>query len=116
MNIMLMVIVVLIMTVSGTFGALFFKKGIAKLKGINIFSLIFVPEVYIGVAFYMIGAVTNIILLRYIPYTVLYPMTSLTYIWTMVVSYIVLKEKINKDKVMAIICIVIGVLILSMSK
>ena len=116
MNIMLKIIVVLVMTVSGTFGALFLKKGIAKMKGINIFSLIFIPYLYIGVAFYLVGAITNIVLLRYIPYTVLYPMTSLTYIWTMAVSYFILKEKINRDKVIAIICIVAGVLILSISK
>ncbi len=116
MTIILKILIIFIMTVSGTFGALFFKKGIAKMRGINIFSLILVPEVYLGVAFYLIGAVTNIILLRYISYTVLYPMTSLTYIWTMVISFLVLKEKINRDKVIAVLCIIMGVIVLGFSK
>lgn len=116
MNLALKIIMLGIMTVSGTFGALFFKKGITRMKGLNILTLINIPEIYIGVTFYLLGAAFNIILLEHIPYTVLYPMTSLTYIWTMIVSYIVLKEKINNDKVIAITFITVGVFVLSLSR
>lgn len=116
MNLPLKIIMVGIMTLSGTFGALFFKKGIAKMKGISPFSLITIPEVYIGATFYLIGAAFNIILLKFMSYTVLYPMTSLTYVWTLFVSSVVLKERINKNKIIAIVFICAGVLVLSLSR
>jgi len=116
MNLGLKIIMLIIMTASGTFGALFFKKGITKMKELNIFVLLITPEIYIGVAFYLIGTAFNIILLKHIPYTILYPMTSLTYIWTMIVSNIVLKEKINKNKIIATAFITAGVFVLSLSR
>lgn len=115
MNITIKILMIGIMTISGTFGALYFKKAITKLEGTNIYMLICAPELYVGVCFYLLGALLNIILLRYIDYTILYPMTSLTYIWTMVVSYIVLKEKINREKLLAVLFIVLGIIVLSLT-
>ena len=115
MNVFIKSLMIGVMTVSGTFGALFFKRGVAKTKGINISYLIVIPEIYIGGVFYLLGALLNIILLKYVQYTILYPMTSLTYIWTMIVSYVVLKERINKEKVLAVVFIILGIIILCIS-
>jgi drug/metabolite transporter (DMT)-like permease len=63
---------------------------------------------------YLLGALLNIVLLRHLPYSIVYPMTSLTYIWTMVVSYFLLKEKINRNKIIAVALIVTGVIVLNL--
>lgn len=115
MNITIKILMIGIMTISGALGALYFKKAITKLKGTNILMLICIPEFYVGGGCYLVGALLNIILLRYIDYTILYPMTSLTYIWTMIVSYIVLREKVNKEKLLAILFIILGIIVLSLS-
>lgn len=114
MNLFLMSLLVFVMTISGTFGALFFKKGIAKLGEHGFLRLLVEPQIYLGGFFYLLGALLNIGLLRSMPYSVLYPMTSLTYIWTMVVSFFVLGEKINRDKVIAVALIVSGVVALTL--
>ncbi|MFR2167688.1 MAG: hypothetical protein ACLS5W_07540 [Coprococcus sp.] len=45
---------------------------------------------------YLVSALLNIYVLRYLDYSVVLPLTSVTYIWTMVISYFILKEKISK--------------------
>lgn len=111
MKVVILSVMVFIMTISGTFGAMFFKKATAKLAGGTIFSLLSSGWLYLGGLCYGLGAVMNIVLLRYMDYSVLYPMTCLTYVWTMVVSYLLFREKITKNKVIALICIVAGVVL-----
>lgn len=111
MNFPFLAVLVFLMTISGTFGALFFKKATSKLSDNSIFSLMTSVWLYLGGGCYVIGALLNIFLLRYMDYSVLYPMTCLTYIWTMFVSYLVFGEKITKYKIVALLCIVIGVIL-----
>lgn len=113
MTTIIKIILIIIMTMAGTFGAFFFKRGTTKLSTITIKKMIKTIDLYIGVLFYLVGAIMNILLLKHIPYTIVYPMTSLTYIWTMIVSYLFLKEKINKCKIIAVICIISGVIIIN---
>jgi drug/metabolite transporter (DMT)-like permease len=54
------------------------------------------------------SAVMNIYVLKSLRYTVVLPMTSLTYIWTMVLSGIILKEQITKRKLAGICLILLG--------
>ncbi|BCJ93389.1 permease [Anaerocolumna cellulosilytica] len=114
MNILILSILIFIMTVSGTFGALFFKRAInGNDEKIQLIKLILSPYLYIGGASYLLGAFLNIYLLRFMDYSILYPMTSLTYIWTMIVSYKVLGEKMNKYKILAVFFIIAGIIILN---
>ncbi len=115
MNIWILSLLILIMTISGTFGALFFKRAIGQQKGINLIKLALTPSLYLGGVCYVLGASTNIILLRYMDYSVIYPMTSLTYIWTMIVSYLILNERITRDKFFAILFIIAGVVVLNIN-
>ena len=111
MNTVLLVLLIMVMTLSGTFGAIFFKKASAAIDREHIFRMLVNPNLYLGGFFYVLGAVLNILLLRYMDYSVLYPMTSLTYIWTMIVSYLIFKEKINPYKIGALCCIVLGIVV-----
>ena len=104
----------LIMTLAGTFGAIFFKRASTSIENGSPFILLKNKNLYIGGGFYLIGAILNILLLRKIDYTIVYPMTSLTYVWTMFVSYFFFKEKINKYKIMAMILIVSGAIIINL--
>lgn len=114
MNILLLVFLIAVMTLSGTFGAIFFKKASSAIDREHLFRMLKNPNLYIGGCFYLLGALLNIVLLRYMDYSVLYPMTSLTYIWTMIVSYLVFKEKINGFKIGALCCIVLGIILLNL--
>lgn len=101
----------LVMTMLGSVASLFLKRAsgskgiIAMLKNINL---------YIGGVLYLVSAVLNIWILRYLDYSVVLPLTSLTYIWTMVLSYMILKEKITKKKIAGVIFILIGAVCVSL--
>lgn len=101
----------LVFTLLGAFGALFFKK--ATQKGGNFLSLLFCPSLYIGGLFYVAGAVLNIITLKHLKYTVVLPMTSITYIWTFIISYLLFNEKITNKKLIGIILIILGAISIS---
>lgn len=98
------------MTFVAALASIFLKKAsgseniIGMLKNINL---------YIGGILYVMAALVNIIILRYLDYSVVLPLTSITYIWTMVLSYITLKEKISVKKITGVGLIVIGALILA---
>ena len=103
-------IVLLIMTMFGSVASLFLKKAsgsndlIDMLKNINL---------YIGGFLYVSSAVLNIWLLKILDYSVILPLTSLTYIWTMVLSYFILKEKITVKKIAGVCLILVGAIIIS---
>lgn len=114
MSILILIVMIFAMTFSGSMGAFFLKKGTSKMQKLSILEMLKTPELYAGGVLYVLGACTNIVLLRSMPYTVVYPMTSLTYVWTMFVSAILLKEKITRNKVLAVVFIAVGICFISM--
>lgn len=105
-------IILLIMTMFGSVASLFLKKAsgsngiISMLKNVNL---------YIGGLLYLTSAILNIWILRYLDYSVVLPLTSLTYIWTMVLSHMILKEKITIKKIAGVCFILIGAICVSSS-
>ena len=79
----------------------------------GVLSLLRVPSFYLGGALYCLGALMNVVLLRYMDYTVLYPMGAITYIWSLVISNRFLGERITKKKVLGVALICVGVVLLT---
>lgn len=103
-------IILIIMTMIGSVASLFLKKA----SGADgILALIMNVNLYIGGFLYLASAVLNIWILRYLDYSVVLPLTSLTYIWTMVLSYLILKEKISTEKICGVILILVGAVCVS---
>ena len=103
-------IILIIMTLIGSVASLFLKKA----SGADgILALIMNVNLYIGGFLYLASAVLNIWILRYLDYSVVLPLTSLTYIWTMVLSYLILKEKISTKKICGVILILVGAVCVS---
>lgn len=65
-----------------------------------------------GFLLYGIGALLNIYLLRFLPYTVVLPANALTYIWTMYLAKVLFKETIGFYKMAGIAFIFAGLLLL----
>ena len=107
---MILYVMLLIMTVMGSVASLFLKKASS---GDGIVDLLKNVNLYIGGFLYVGSAVLNIILLRYLDYSVVLPLTSLTYIWTMIISYLVLKEKISVKKMAGVALILVGAVLVS---
>lgn len=104
-------LLILVMTLLGSLGAFFFKKSTEKMDGI--FTLLRIPSFYIGGVLYVSGALLNVILLRYMDYTVVYPMGSIAYIWSLVISNRFLGEKITARKIAGVVLICGGVVLLT---
>lgn len=103
-------LVCIIFTIIGAFGGFFFKKTASSSK--SILKILFSPYLYVGGMLYVMGGLLNIWALKKLPYTVVLPLTSITYIWTMLISYFILKEKITKKKITGVLCIVLGAALL----
>jgi drug/metabolite transporter (DMT)-like permease len=101
------------MTLLGSFGGFFFKK---STSGPSVMSIVKSKFLYIGGCLYVSSAIVNIYVLKYMPLSVVLPMTAITYIWSMITSKILLKEKITKYKLTGMIFIVIGVIFIGLSK
>lgn len=102
---------VLAMTLVGAAGAFFLKTGMDRVEGMA--SLFKNPRLYLGGCFYLAGAGLNILLLRRLDYSVLYPMTALTYVWSMALSAVFLGEHVTKRKLAGVAAVLAGVLLLS---
>lgn len=103
-------LLILCMTLMGAVASVFFKKA----SGSESFAKMLLNiNLYVGGFIYVVAAVLNIIVLRSMEYSKVMPLTSITYIWTMVISYILLKEKVTKEKIVGVICIVAGAILIS---
>lgn len=102
---MICYVLILAMTLMGAIASIFLKRASSSE---NFKKLLMNINLYVGGALYVISALLNIVVLRYLNYSVVLPLTSVTYIWTMVLSYMVLKEKISKKKIMGVLCIILG--------
>lgn len=102
------VLIVIFATFIGAFGSLLFKLGADKLQ----FKLKHIITNYIlicGVILYGLSAIIFLIALKGGELTILYPITSFTYIWIIILSIKFLKEKMNTPKWWGIALIILGV-------
>lgn len=104
---------ILVLTMLGTIGAFFMKLVTYSLKNLSIKNLVQCPFLYLSGCCYVVATLINVFLLKHINYSVLYPMTSLTYVWTTIWAHVFLKERISKHKIIAILFIIFGVFLLN---
>lgn len=107
---MKLILSVLVMTLFGSLGALFLKRGSAKVSELK--SLVTTPQIWLGGLFYLAGALLNIYLLRGYSYSIVYPLTSLTYVWSLILSALLLHEKVTVQKLLGIAAICLGAFLL----
>lgn len=103
-------IILAIMTLIGSVASFFLKKASTSK---NIILLIKNKNIYFGGILYVTSAVLNIYLLKYLDYSVVLPLTSITYIWTLLISSKFLNETISLRKILGIVLIGFGSLLLS---
>jgi drug/metabolite transporter (DMT)-like permease len=94
----------------GAFGALYMKKGAAKFstQWKKLLSNLKNKNLLIGLFLYIVSASLLVVLLKYNKLIFIYPLSSLTYIFIVILSSIMLNERITKYKMLAIALIVLG--------
>lgn len=99
-----------LMTLMGAIAAIYLKMA-SEFK--NIRQLILDKKIYIGGILYFLSALLNIYILRFLEYSIILPMTSITYIWTMIFSYFIFHEKITTKKIIGLGFVFIGVVLIA---
>ena len=100
-------------TVIGSFGSLFLKFG-AEHFTLDLKKLLTNYKVILGLLIYVLSSVLFIAALRGGELSVLYPITSFTYVWISLLSIKFLKEKMNKFKWLGILSIIVGVTLIGL--
>lgn len=92
----------------GSFGAVFLKAGSARLE-LTLRSLVSNWRLAAGILFFLSSSVFFVYGLRHGELSVLYPLVSLGYIWTLIWSRVFFREPITKLKLAGVALILIGV-------
>jgi drug/metabolite transporter (DMT)-like permease len=106
-------ILLVVFTFFGAIGSFYFKKASQNCRKIR--ETLKNIDFYRGLGFYFISAVLNIIVLQMLPYTIVLPCSSVTYIWSLYLSKAYLGEKVGFMKIVGVLCIMIGILIIPLS-
>jgi drug/metabolite transporter (DMT)-like permease len=114
-DIIIIVVILLVETFLSSLASYFLKKA-SPADGGNKIKLLLSPFFYLGGVMYVIAALGNIYLLQKLPYAIVLPLGSITYIWTMFLSNRLLGEKITKRKILGMIIIIAGVTLVAYGK
>ncbi len=104
---------VFIATIIGAFGSLLLKFGSEHFV-LNIKKILTNYKLIFGLLLYVFASVLFIFALSGGELSVLYPETSLSYIWISLLSIKFLKEKMNKFKWLGISSIIVGVILIGL--
>jgi drug/metabolite transporter (DMT)-like permease len=99
---------VLLASFIGSFGAVFLKAGAGKLnQGLRY--LVLNSRLAIGVALFVGSSYFFVLGVRHGELSVLYPMVSLGYVWTMLWSRLVFQESLTRHKCLGVLLILLGI-------
>ncbi len=111
MNKIVIVIALIAMAFIASFASYFLKKS-SPAEGSKL-KILLSPYFYLGGVLYVISASISIFLLQYLPYAIVMPLGSLTYIVTMFLSLKLLNEKITLRKIVGMLVIIAGVVMIA---
>lgn len=100
-------LLVLVASVIGSFGAVYLKKGSAHLK--EGFWRILNFQLALGVALFLASSVFFVLGIRHGELSVLYPMVSLANVWTLIWSRLFFREAFTTQKFLGLALVLLGV-------
>jgi drug/metabolite transporter (DMT)-like permease len=81
----------------------------------TVISIVKNKYLYFGGLLYILASLLNIWILKQLPYSVVLPLGSICFIWTMFIAGIFLKEKIGIGKIIGVFLILSGVILIATS-
>src|SRR5205823_7383840 len=106
------ILLILTSSLIGSFGAVFLKLGAEHMKS-SLRSLVRNYWLAIGVCLYLLSSVFFVMGVAQGELTILYPMISLGYIWTIVWARLFFKEPFTISKVAGLVMIIFGVALIN---
>jgi drug/metabolite transporter (DMT)-like permease len=117
-SIFLVAIIVIVSCIIGSVGSLFLKLGSSKfnikisVQGIR--EILRNWQLIFGIGLYVFSAMLFMMAIKMEDISIVYPMTSVGYIFITILSRIFLKEQINNYKILGILCILLGVVFVTL--
>jgi multidrug transporter EmrE-like cation transporter len=102
------ILLVMLASFVGSFGAVFLKSGATKLK-MDWRTLAYNWRLVAGIGAFLISSIFFVMGVRHGELTVLYPINALGYIWTLVWSRIFFGEPFTRNKFVGLTMILFGV-------
>ena len=106
-------VLVLVGSFIGSFGAVFLKAGAGKLRR-DLKTLFFNWRLAAGVAMFLLSSFFFVLGVRKGELTILYPMVSLGYVWTLFWSRLFFKEPFTRFKLLGLALILVGIVVLNL--
>ena len=107
------ILLILISSLIGSFGAVFLKIGAEHMKG-SLARLLTNYWLGVGIVLYLLSSVFYMMGISQGQLTVLYPMVSLGYIWAIVWARIFFKEPFTRAKIGGLAMIICGVALINL--
>ncbi|MDN5328082.1 MAG: hypothetical protein PWP03_720 [Candidatus Woesearchaeota archaeon] len=98
-------------TILNSLGALFLKKGS---KDFKVWKLLNNKKVIFGFFIYLLSTIFFVFAVKFLPISIAYPISSLSYVWVVVFSAFILKEKVKLNNWLGIIIIILGIVLLNL--
>src|SRR3989338_4204847 len=102
---------VVLSTIVGALGTMLFKKGAERS---SLFQMWKQRVVWGALGLYVVSALFYLLALRKEMVTVIYPLASLSYVWVVVFSVVLLHERITFGKIVGVVGIVLGVVLIGL--
>ena len=99
---------VLIAAFIGSFGAVFLKSGAERLHR-QIHTLVFNWRLALGVLAFLVSSMFFVAGVKNGELTILYPMASFGYVWTLLWSRLFFGEKFTRNKFLGVFMILVGI-------
>ncbi len=129
-TLLLVAVILLLETVTASFASYCLKRssssepaknaggpaGASSSKGLGKLSILISPFFYFGGFLYVFSACMSILLLQFLPYAIVLPIGSLTYVWTLLLSRKLLGEEITRRKLLGVTVIICGVILLAVGQ
>jgi multidrug transporter EmrE-like cation transporter len=106
-------LLVLVASFIGSFGAVFLKLGAARLRR-RFTALVLNWRLALGVALYLLSSVFFVLGVRRGELSVLYPVVSLGYVWTLFWSRLFFGEPLTRNKFLGIGMVLAGIFLLKL--
>lgn len=106
---------VVVASVFGSFGMVFFKAGSKNLTG-GIQGFLFNWRLFLGVGLYLLSSVFFVLGMKHGEVSVLYPLVSLSTVWTLLWARLFFGEALTKEKFAAVGLILAGIVVLNLGR
>lgn len=107
------ILLVLMSSFIGSFGAVFLKAGANRLGG-GLMTVVTNWRLFAGIAAFLLSSVFYVSAVKQGELTILYPMVSLGYLWTMLWSRLFFGEPLTRFKLIGLALILSGIVCLGL--